>query len=277
MKLAEIINVFTYPFMKRALIIGILISVCASLLGTILVLKKYSLIGHGLADVGFASVSLAVAIGISPIYIATPLVILASFIIMYISQNKKINGDVAIGIFSTGALAFGVIVTALSKGLNMDVYSYMFGSILSMSQTDTTLSVLLSIIVLGIFIIFYNRLFLITSDEVFAKSIGINITFYHFLISFLTALTVVIGMRMMGTLLISSLIIFPAFIAKKVARSFKSLVILSALISVICFIAGMLLSFIFNIPTGASIVFANVLLLIVFSIVKCIIEKLNIL
>lgn len=268
MELTEIINVFSYPFMKRALIIGILISICASLLGTILVLKKYSLIGHGLADVGFASVSLAVAVGISPMYVATPVVILASFIIMYVSQSKKINGDVAIGIFSTGALAFGVIVTALSKGLNMDVYSYMFGSILSMSKADTALSVFLSIIVLGMFIIFYNRLFLITSDEIFAKSIGINITFYHFLISFLTALTVVVGMRMMGTLLISSLIIFPAFIAKKIARSFKSLVISSAAISVICFIFGILLSFICNIPTGASIVAANVLLLIIVSIVK---------
>ena len=268
MELTEIINVFSYPFMKRALIIGILISICASLLGTILVLKKYSLIGHGLADVGFASVSLAVAVGISPMYVATPVVILASFIIMYVSQSKKINGDVAIGIFSTGALAFGVIVTALSKGLNMDVYSYMFGSILSMSKADTALSVFLSIIVLGMFIIFYNRLFLITSDEIFAKSIGINITFYHFLISFLTALTVVVGMRMMGTLLISSLIIFPAFIAKKIARSFKSLVISSAAISVICFILGILLSFVCNIPTGASIVAANVLLLIVVSVVK---------
>lgn len=268
MELTEIINIFSYPFMKRALIIGILISICASLLGTILVLKKYSLIGHGLADVGFASVSLAVAVGISPMYVATPVVILASFIIMYVSQSKKINGDVAIGIFSTGALAFGVIVTALSKGLNMDVYSYMFGSILSMSKADTTLSVFLSIIVLGMFIIFYNRLFLITSDEIFAKAIGINITFYHFLISFLTALTVVVGMRMMGTLLISSLIIFPAFIAKKIARSFKSLVISSAVISVICFVFGILLSFVCNIPTGASIVAANILLLIVVSIAK---------
>ena len=251
--------------MKRALVVGILISLCASLLGTILVLKKYSLIGHGLADVGFASVSLAVAVGASPLYISTPIVILASFVIMYVSQSKKINGDVAIGIFSTGALAFGVIVTSISKGLNMDIYSYMFGSILSMSKSDMALSIFLAIIVLGLFIVFYNRLFLVTSDETFARAIGINLTFYNFLISFLTALTVVIGMRMMGTLLISSLIIFPAFTAKKLAKSFKSLVLLSALISVICFIVGILSSFVLSIPTGASIVAANVLFLIIIS------------
>ena len=186
MNLNELINILSYPFMTRAIIVGILVSLCASLLGVILVLKRYSLIGHGLSDVGFASLSLAMAIGISPVYVATPIVIIASFIIMYVSQNKKINGDIAIGIFSTSALAFGVIITAFSKGFNMDVYSYMFGSILAMSRNDVTMSIILSVIVISIFIIFYNRLFLITSEEDFAKAIGINITFYQFLISLLS-------------------------------------------------------------------------------------------
>lgn len=273
MSINELISVLSYPFMSRAIIVGILVSLCASLLGVILVLKRYSLIGHGLSDVGFASLSLAMTVGASPILVAMPLVIIASFVIMYVSQNKKINGDIAIGIFSTSALAFGVIVTALSKGFNMDVYSYMFGSILAMSQIDVILSIILSIVVISIFIVFYNRLFLVTADEDFAKAIGINITFYQFLISFLTALTVVIGMRMMGTLLISSLIIFPAFIAKKFVRSFKYLVILSAFFSIFCFICGLLISFLFNLPTGAGIVLVNVITLLLSSIITNVFSK----
>lgn len=274
MNFKEIIDILSYPFMTRAIIVGILVSFCASLLGVILVLKRYSLIGHGLSDVGFASLSLAMAIGVSPTYIATPIVIIASFIIMYVSQNKKINGDIAIGIFSTSALSFGVIINAISKGFNIDIYSYMFGSILAMSQTDVTISIVLSIVVILIFVIFYNRLFIVTADEDFAKAIGVNITFYQFLISFLTALTVVIGMRMMGTLLISSLIIFPAFIAKKFVKSFKYLVTLSAILSIICFILGILISFLFNLPTGAGIVLINILTLLLSSIVTAISNKL---
>lgn len=261
----NLIELFSYPFITRALIVGTLVSICAALLGVILVLKRYSLIGHGLSDVGFASLSFALAFSLSPFLVATPIMIIASFIIMYVSQNKKINGDVAIGIFSTGALAFGVIITSLTKGFNVDVYGYMFGSILAMSQSDVVLSVVLAVVVLTVFIIFYNRLFLITLDESFAKASGINVMFYQFLISFLTAITVVLGMRMMGTLLISSLIVFPAFIAKKIARSFKSLMIVSALISVFCFIFGIVLSFEFNIPTGAGIVLVNVLLAVLVS------------
>lgn len=273
MNINEVINILSYPFIWRAIIVGILISLSASLLGSILVLKRYSLIGHGLADVGFASLSLAMAIGISPIYISTPILIIASFVIMYFSQNKKINGDIAIGIFSTSALSFGVIITALSNGFNMDVYSYMFGSILAMTQNDVIISIILSFIVISIFILFYNRLFIITSDEDFAKAIGINITFYQFLVSFLTALTIVIGMRMMGTLLISSLIIFPTVIARKFVSSFKHLVILSALFSIFCFILGMILSFLFNIPTGAGIVFIDIITLLISCFLNAIFRK----
>ena len=232
MKMLEILNLFSYPFIIKAMIVGILVSICASLLGVILTLKKYSLIGHGLSDVGFAALSL----------------------------------DIAIGIFSTGSLALGVTITALSKGFNSDVYSYMFGSILSMTTPDVISSIILSIIILSVFITFYNRLFLITCDESFAKACGIHVEFYQFLISFLTAITVVLGMRMMGTLLISSLIIFPAVSAKKIVKSFKALMILSALISVFCFVSGIVISFCFNIPTGASIVLANIALMVIISV-----------
>lgn len=275
MSFDEFFSVLSYPFMIRAIIVGVLVSFCASLLGVILVLKRYSLIGHGLSDVGFAALALALAVGASPIYVATPIVIAASFVIMYVSQNKRINGDVAIGIFSTGALSFGIIITAISKGFNMDIYSYMFGSVLAMSSFDVVVSVALSVVVIATFVIFYNRLFIVTADEDFARAIGINVTFYQFLISFLTALTVVVGMRMIGTLLISSLIIFPAIIARRFVRSFKYLVLLSALISVFCFILGILISFFYNLPTGAGIVLVNIILLAVSAFVSSIFSRFN--
>ncbi|MDR0404940.1 MAG: metal ABC transporter permease [Oscillospiraceae bacterium] len=262
------INFFYYPFALKALIVGGLVSICAALLGSILVLKRHSLIGHSLADIGFASTSLAVSLGLtSPLIVSMPVVVACSFFIMYLSQNKKIHGDIVIGIFSTSSLAIGVLIASLSQGLGRDVYTYMFGSILVMDDFDVAVSVLLSLIVLGLFFIFYNRLFLVTSDEVFAKSYGININFYHFLISSLTALTIVVGMRMMGTLLISSLVIFPSITAKRVARSFKSLMILSSVVSFVCFTVGLLVSFQFNIPTGASIVLANLLAFMMFCLI----------
>lgn len=276
MNFFELVNLLSYPFITRAIIVGVLVSLCASLLGVILVLNRHSLIGHGLADVGFASLSLALAIGVSPLLLTTPILIITSFIIMYVSQSKKINGDVAIGMFSTGALAIGIIITAMTKGFNMDVYSYMFGSILSMNSADVFLSVVLSVIILSVFIMFYNRLFIITADETFARACGINVTFYQFLISFLTAITVVLGMRMMGTLLISSLIIFPAVIAKKIVKSFKGLMFLSAIISTVCFIIGIIISFVLNVPTGAGIVAVNIFVMIIVSLFLKLSEKINI-
>lgn len=264
---------FSYPFVIRAFIVGVFVSLCAALLGVILVLKRYSLIGHGLADVGFASISLALAIGVSPILFSIPVIIITSFIIMYISQNKKINGDVSIGIFSTSALSIGVLLTSLTRGFNIDVYNYMFGSILAMNQGDLIFSVVLSLIVIVLFIIFYNRLFIITLDEQFARSSGINVTLYQFLISFLTALTVVLGMRMMGTLLISSLIIFPAIIARRIVSSFKSLIVVAAVVSIICFCLGMVMSFVLNTPTGATVVIINVIVLIIVSMLGRFIKK----
>lgn len=163
-------------------------------------------------------------------------------------------------------MSIGVIITAMSSGFNVDVNGYMFGSILAMSRDDVVFSVVLSIVILVLFILFYNRLFLITFDENFAKASGINVGFYQFLIALLTALTVVMGMRMMGSLLISSLIIFPAVIARKLVISFKAVAVLSVFLSVICFLAGLALSFEMNLPTGASIVIINLLLLVTVTI-----------
>ena len=165
-----------------------------------------------------------------------------------------------------GALALGVIITALNTGFGTDSLNYMFGSILAMTAYDVILSIILTILSIGIYVVFYNRLFLITFDEKYAKACGINVTFYQFLIALITALVVVVGMRMMGTMLISSLIVFPAIIAKKFSTSFKGLVIMSVLTSIICFLIGIFASFFLNMPTGAGIVFVYIVLLLISSI-----------
>ncbi len=259
----QLISALSYPFVLRAIAAGVMISLCAALLGVILVLKRYSLIGHGLGDVGFASTSLAVALGLPVMAVSIPIVIVAACLIMFLSQRSKTGGDTAIGMVATGALSTGVIITAMSSGFNVDVNGYMFGSILAMSSKDVVFSAVLSIIILGLFVLFYNRLFLIAFDENFAKASGIHVGFYQFLIALLTALTVVMGMRMMGSLLISSLIIFPAVIARKLVTGFKAVAILSAVLSVLCFLAGLILSFQMNLPTGASIVMVNLAVLVV--------------
>lgn len=268
MSFQEIIGIFSYPFVQRALLVGVVISFCAALLGVVLVLKRYSLIGHGLSNVGFASVALALAFQLPTLPVSIPIVIVASFLIMMISQKKSSNGDVVIGIVATASLALGVVIMSWSGGFNVDVSNYMFGSILAINRQDVILSMALGIVVIALFVLFYNRLFLITYDENYAKATGVNVTFYQFLISFLTALTVVVGMRMMGTLLISGLIIFPAVTAKRLVNSFRGLVITAGLISVLCLVVGILVSFIFNIPTGASIVVVNVCAMIVVSLIS---------
>ena len=266
--MTQLIEALSYPFVQRAIAAGVMISLCAALLGVILVLKQYSLIGHGLGDVGFAPTSLAVALGLPVMAVSIPIVVIAACLIMFWSQRSKTGGDTAIGMVATGALSIGVIITAMSSGFNVDVNGYMFGSILAMSREDVIFSVVLSIVILVLFVVFYNRLFLITFDENFAKASGIRVGFYQFLIALLTALTVVMGMRMMGSLLISSLIIFPAVIARKLVVSFKAVAVLSVFLSVICFLAGLILSFEMNLPTGASIVIINLIVLIAVTILN---------
>lgn len=262
----EIINLLSYTFMQRAILCGIAISFSAALIGVILTLKNYSMIGHGLGEVGFAALALAVALNLPPIAVSIPIVIIASIIIMVISQKKGESADIIIALVATGALAFGVIVTAFTSGFGTDSYNYMFGSILAMTKSDVILSIILTLLSIGVYVFFYNRLFLVTFDEKYAKACGISVTLYQFLIALLTALVVVIGMRMMGTLLISSLIIFPAIISKKFTTSFKGLVVMSVITSMLCFVIGLLVSFYLNMPTGAGIVFVYITLLVISSI-----------
>ncbi len=264
--MGEIINLLSYTFMQRAIICGIAISFSAALIGVILTLKNYSMIGHGLGEVGFAALSLALAFNLPSIAVSIPIVIIAAIIIMFISQKKGESADIIIALVATGALAFGVIITTFTSGFGTDTYNYMFGSILAMTLKDVILSIVLTVLSIIIYCLFYNRLFLITFDETNAKASGIKVTLYQFLIALITALVVVVGMRMMGTMLISSLIVFPAIIAKKFTTSFKGLVIMSVLTSIICFLIGIVASFFLNMPTGAGIVFVYIVLLAISSI-----------
>ena len=263
--MTEIIELFTYPFVQRALIAGSLISICAAMLGVILVLKHYSLIGHGLSEIGFASLSLAAALNIPAVIISAPAVILASFVIMFVSQRYKTSGDIAIALASSAALAFGVIISAMT-GKSSNMSGYLFGSVLAITEGELIFAVIISIVIILAFVIFYNRLFLITYNEDYARSLGINIVLYQFIISLMTALIIVTGMRLMGTLLISGIIILPAVSAKSFAKGFKSLVIFAALISFIAFISGLLISFIFNLPAGASVILSSTIILILVKI-----------
>lgn len=252
--MSALIEMLKYSFMQRALLVGVLVSLSAALLGVILVLKRYSLIGHGLGEVGFASLSFASACGLPQMAVSVPMVGLGAVFIMWLSGKKKIGGDAAIGVISTASLSFGVIITSMTNGFNIDVSNYMFGSILALTESDLLLSAVLSVVVIVMFILLFNRLFSVTYDEVNAQATGVNVDLYQLVIALLTAVTVVLGMRMMGTMLISSLIIFPAMAARRLTHSFRGMVIAAALISVVCFLVGLSLSFVWNLPTGASVV-----------------------
>ncbi|WP_286184209.1 metal ABC transporter permease [Clostridium sp. CCUG 7971] len=262
----------SYPFVLRAMIVGILVSLCCSLLGVSLVLKKYSMIGEGLSHVSFGAISIAVALGVAPLKLSIPVVVIVAFLLLRIKETSKIKGDSAIAIISSSSLAIGVISIALTTGMNTDVCNYMFGSILAMSKDDVYLSVILSIVVLFLFTIYYNKIFSITFDENFAQSTGINVSFYNMMISILTAITIVLGMRMMGAMLISSLIIFPAIISMKIFKSFKTVVISSGVVSILSFCIGMVISYKLSTPTGASIVIVNIIIFVlatIFEKIKC--------
>lgn len=290
--ISEMRGYLQYQFIQRALIVGILVSLCASLLGVSLVLKRYSMIGDGLSHVGFGALTIAMALGyvtvdalpdflpgglrtaisrLCAVIAANPLpftlvvVVLCAFLLLWLNERGRMRGDSAIALVSTSALAMGVMVTSMTSGMNVDVYNYMFGSILAMSQSDVYLSVALSAVVLALFLLFYPRIFAVTFDEAFARATGMRAGVYNMLIAMLTAITVVIGMRMMGTLLISSLIVFPALSSMRIFSRFRSVTLSSAIISVGCFCVGLMLSCVYSMPTGAGIVGVNLLVFLIFS------------
>ncbi|MDR0896318.1 MAG: metal ABC transporter permease [Oscillospiraceae bacterium] len=252
-----ITEMFSYTFLTRAVVVGLLVSLCAALLGVSLVLKRYSMIGDGLSHVGFGSLSVATALGLTPLPVSIPIVVLAAFLLLRVSERSKIKGDAAIALISTSSLAIGVMVVSLTTGMNTDVCNYMFGSILAMSRSDVTLSLILGSAVLVLFLLFYNKIFAVTFDETFARATGTKAGAYNMLLALLTALTIVLGMRMMGALLISSLIIFPALTSMRICKRFGAVVICAACVSVVCFFIGIVLSYVAATPSGASVVAVN--------------------
>ena len=260
-----ILEMLSYPFLVRAFLGGILVSLCASLLGVSLVLKRYSMIGDGLSHVSFGALSVALAIGWSPLKVSIPVVTLAAFFLLRLTENGKMRSDAAIAMISASALAIGIVVTSLTTGMTTDVSSYMFGSILAMSREDVTLAAVLSAVVLGLFIFCYNKIFAVTFDENFARATGVRVGLYNVLIAVLTAVTIVLGMRMMGAMLISSLIIFPSLTSMRIFKSFRGVVLSSGILSVVCFCIGMAVSYRLSTPAGASVVLVNLAAFLMFT------------
>lgn len=270
---SSMLEMLSYPFMTRALIVGTLVSLCAALLGVSLVLKRYSMIGDGLSHVGFGALATAQVLGLAPLAFAVPAVVIVAVLLLRLSESGKIKGDAAIAAISTGSLAFGVLIISLSKGANTDLVSYMFGSILAMRETDVVLSLVLSVAVLILFVFFYNKIFAVTFDETFARATGKKTAVYNTVIAILTATTVVLGMRMMGALLISALVIFPALTAMRMFRSFAGVTICAVVLSGICFFIGITLSYFYALPTGASVVLVHIFSFLLFSILGAIRNK----
>lgn len=261
-------EMMSFPFMVRAFTVGTIVALCSALLGVSLVLKRYAMIGTGLSNVGFAALAMATAMSWSPLTTTIPIVMVAAVVLLRVSESSKIKGDSAIAMISAGSLAVGSAIIATTTGMNTDVCNYLFGSILSMTKSDVTLSIVLSAVVLALFLLFYNRIFAVTFDETFSKATGTPTGLYNTLIALLTALVIVLGMRMMGSLLISSLVVFPALSAMRICKNFRLVMIHSAIISVVCLWAGITLSYLYATPTGASIVLCNIAVFLLYWLVQ---------
>lgn len=265
---------FSYSFVLRAFTVGIFVSLASSLLGVTLVLKKYSMIGDGLSHVGFGAMTVALALNTAPMAVAVPVMMISAYLLLRLRENSRINSDAAIAIISSSSIAVGITAASLSGGMNTDVYGYMFGSILTVSKSDAYLAVILGSAVTVLFVLFYNRIFAVTFDENFASATGTKTGALNIMLAMLTAAVIVVGMRVMGTMLISGLIIFPAVGAMKMFDSFKKVTVAAAVMSVGAFVCGMVASCAFSyIPAGAGIVLANLLFLCIATLIGKIKKK----
>ena len=258
--------------MVRALIAGVLIALCAALVGVPLVLRKNSMLGDGLSHTAFAAVAVATVLGLTPLWVALPVTMLASFFILRIGKNRKISGDAAIAVLSASALAVGTMAISVSAGVNIDLNSYLFGSVLAVGMTDVIVTAVLSVVVVLLFTLSFHRIFAITFDENFARSIGLKTELYDAIFAVICSAVVVLGMRLLGSLLISSLIIFPTLTAMSIARTFKGTTVLAVVISVVAFVIGLLISFLAATPTGATVVVANLVIFVVTKLVKIVLK-----
>ena len=268
----ELSEIFKYGFVQRAILAGVLIAAISSLLGVFLVLRRFSLIGDGLAHITFGSVAVVLLIGISPFYVtlaALPIVMISSLVILKLTSTKRIQGDAAIGIVSSIGIAAGIILTSLSGGYNVDLLSYLFGNILTVNQTELILSSIVFLIVVATVVFFYHDLFAITFDEELARSMGIKTKKINVILFLLTALAAVLAMKVAGIMLVSAMLILPPLTALQLSISFRMTLIASLIFSVISVISGIMISFLLNLPAGGTIVIMNVVfLLLVFGVKK---------
>ena len=260
----KLIFYFQYPFVRYALIVGVLIALCSSLLGVTLVLKRFSFIGDGLSHVAFGAMAVASVLNFTNnMMFILPVTVICAVLLLRTGQNTKIKGDAAVAMISVGALAIGYLLMNLfSTGPNLsgDVCSTLFGStsILTLTKGQVVLCSVLSVIVVGVFMIFYQKIFCVTFDETFAKATGMKTDFYNLLIAVITAVIIVLAMNLVGSLLISALVIFPALSAMRVYKTFFSVTLCSVVLSVICAVLGMLLSILAGTPVGSTIVATDI-------------------
>lgn len=265
----KLVFYFQYPFVRYAMIVGILISLCSSLLGVTLVLKRFSFIGDGLSHVAFGAMAVASVLNFTNnMLFILPVTIICAILLLRTGQNTKIKGDAAIAMISVGALAIGYLlmnIFATGPNLSGDVCSTLFGStsILTLKLEDVQLCVVLSIVVIVLFILFYNKIFCVTFDETFAKATGIKAECYNLLIAVITAVIIVLAMNLVGSLLISALVIFPALSAMRIFKTFLSVTVCSVILSVLCAVTGMLLSILAGTPVGSTIVAMDIVAFLV--------------
>jgi len=258
----EIFSFFQYAFMWRAVIAGSFIALVCAILGVLLVLRRLSLIGDGLAHVTFGSVAVGLLFKQHPVYLSIPIVMASSLGIMKLTEKARLFGDAAIGIVSSLGIAGGIIIASVAGGFNIDIFSFLFGNILAISRTEVLTSIALSIVVLLVIFFFYHEHFATAFDEEFAKISGIDTGKINAILVLLTGITVVLAMKIVGIMLTSSLLILPPVTALQIARSFKNTMVVSALCSIISVITGISASFVLNLPTGATIVIVNFLLFV---------------
>ena len=264
---------FSYPFVRYAVLASVLIALCAGLLGVVLVLKRYAMIGDGLSHVAFGAMAVAAVLGFAPMAVALPVTVAVAILLLLAGERRLIKGDAAIALLSAGSLAVGYLLLNLfpasdSGSLSGDVCASLFGStsMLTLSESDVWLCGGLSVAVIGFFVLFYHRIFAVTFDEGFAVSSGVRVRVYNFLIAAVSGIVIVLAMKLVGALLISALVIFPALSAMRVFRSFRAVVICSAVLAVIGSLVGLIAALLLSTPTGASVVVVHIVILAAFSL-----------
>ena len=271
---ATLAEYFSYPFVRYAVIAGILISLCAGLLGVVLVLKRYAMIGDGLSHVAFGAMAIAAVAGLAPLVVAVPVTVVAAVLLLLAGERRLIKGDSAIAMLSAGSLAVGYLLLNLfpssdTGSLSGDVCASLFGStsMMTLSSADVWLCVGLSVAVIGFFLVFYRKIFAVTFDEAFAATSGVRVHLYHFLIAAVSGVVIVLAMKLVGALLISALVIFPALSAMRVFRSFRSVVVCAGILAVTGSLVGLLAALLLSTPTGASVAVVHILIFGVFSLI----------